>query len=782
MDDLQLLRAYVQHGDQDAFGQFIARHIHWVHSAACREVRDPHLADDVTQATFILLAQKAPKLLNKSPLAPWLFKAMRYVAANAIRMKTRRRRHEQRAAQMTPTISTPPQEQDWDELSPHLNTAVAKLPAADRTAILLRFFQNQSFLDVAAALKTTEAAAKKRVSRAILKLRQFFISRNITLSADALSLALLANTTHPAPPALLIATTSTVCGVTVSSSPAVALATAAAKSMALAKLKLTALLCTTAILVTSIPAAIVATQIHQPSTRSGTSAPTTQALLNEVLANHKSATWVHARNDTAKPPMETWIAFRPYRQAIRYPDRLEYLDDSAQCSYLYDPAIRTITIEPGATSDPFFQNLINKNDLLEMFVGMFDYWQQRGAKLTQSQQTVDGKAIIFLTLTPPRDRPGNTLQLRIDATSKRVLNARLEGPDQPVALNIDLDYPAAGPADIYALGAPRDARIIDLRPSPQVLELDKKVEAAKQAFAPTYYAIICATRVDPPGSAAFSSVHVVYKRDGKYRIETYSPQAQDQTPPADLPGLEAWIAKRPVNYVRFILSPESGIHVSLDAKRHPTTQPLDNPDLSNTVEGLAWNEMSASNITRSAAGSAILVPPNPADAKLVLRQHCWHGLAQNGKVYSQPNRVRQFFDPQRDYLRHRYEFLIDAQGDWQRNKNWLKDVPDDPDLFNYCYNLSRTILEYAQTPTGRWYPTKIQLDIDYHGKSRSDETSSEAAWSELITIHLDTARPIPEALLDPARLDPAVFQGPRSSTAGFLPTTAPTTSPRAEFP
>ena len=70
--DSLLLKAYVERGLEAAFDQLVHRHVDLVYSAAIRMVRDPHLAEDVTQGAFIALAKQASELVERATLAGWL--------------------------------------------------------------------------------------------------------------------------------------------------------------------------------------------------------------------------------------------------------------------------------------------------------------------------------------------------------------------------------------------------------------------------------------------------------------------------------------------------------------------------------------------------------------------------------------------------------------------------------------------------------------------------------------------------------------------------------------
>jgi len=199
MDDWQLLNEYVGTGSESAFRSLVERHINLVHSVAARHVRDTDQAREVSQAVFILLARKASSFRRSVVLSAWLFRTTRFVAARALRSEQRRWRREQEAVRMQ-TLNYSPE--TISRLGPVLDEALHELSEKDRKSLLLRFYEEQSLGQVAGRLGITEEAAKKRVSRALDKLRAAFDRHGFGVSAAVASAVLSQKIAEAAPASL----------------------------------------------------------------------------------------------------------------------------------------------------------------------------------------------------------------------------------------------------------------------------------------------------------------------------------------------------------------------------------------------------------------------------------------------------------------------------------------------------------------------------------------------------------------------------------------------------
>jgi RNA polymerase sigma factor (sigma-70 family) len=196
-DDHELLVRYAHDGSETAFGELVRRYVNLVYSTARRLTNNPHHAQDITQAVFIILARKAGSLRHGTIVSGWLYQTTRLTARNFVRGEIRRERREHEAF-MQSTLNEP-QGPEWDQITPLLDEAMGRLGRVDRDAVVLRFFQNKTSAEVGRALDLSEAAAQKRVSRAVEKLHAIFMKRGVTLSSAAIAGTIAANSVQAAP-------------------------------------------------------------------------------------------------------------------------------------------------------------------------------------------------------------------------------------------------------------------------------------------------------------------------------------------------------------------------------------------------------------------------------------------------------------------------------------------------------------------------------------------------------------------------------------------------------
>ena len=309
-DQREMLVSAVQKGGGE-LPLLVRKHLDWVYSLCRRSVRDAALAEDVTQTVFMVLIKKAKHLPQGVNMSGWLFNTARYCCRCALRDEHTRRRHELAAAKAPESVPDVPNPEE--ELLRLLDEHLAALGESDRAAVLLRYYQRCSFAEVGMHLDISEEAAKKRVRRAVEKLRARMAASGVLLGADALTAILTEKIVQPAPAKLAAAVLAH------ATHGAAAMALSAGQKKLLARLAMKTAggkvaIGTAAVL---LVAGLVATGVAVVLAIPNRPAP----LPPKIAAIPPSAPVAPALAATAKPPMLTqaqWAAvFQAYARKIR---------------------------------------------------------------------------------------------------------------------------------------------------------------------------------------------------------------------------------------------------------------------------------------------------------------------------------------------------------------------------------------------------------------------------------------------------------------------------------
>jgi RNA polymerase sigma factor (sigma-70 family) len=245
-NDMELLRDYARRNSDAAFAELVQRHVSLVFSVALRHVGIAAHAEEITQAVFIILARKADRLRPNTILEAWLYETTRLTALSFLRGERRRQFREQEAYMESAlnetgtavTTDGGAPDQNWNQLAPLLDEAMSRLGEKDRAAVVLRFFKNKKISDVAAAMQVSEAAAQRRVLRALEKLRKSFARRGVSSTTAILAGTIAAHSVQAAPAGLTktISAVAVTKGATISTST-LTLIKGALKVMAWTKMK-----------------------------------------------------------------------------------------------------------------------------------------------------------------------------------------------------------------------------------------------------------------------------------------------------------------------------------------------------------------------------------------------------------------------------------------------------------------------------------------------------------------------------------------------------------------
>ena len=253
--DGDLLHRFAREKDQEAFRELVARHVDMVYGVARRVLGTSH-ADDVVQAVFLLLSQRADSVSRQRSLVGWLFRVAMYCCANIKKSEDRRRRRERESAME--------RKEDFatnEELAAVLDEALGRLGEKERQAILVRYMERKSVAETSEILGVSVSVVEKRLKRGIERIRGVFARKGFVVPVAVVGTVMMAESAKAAPVCLAVSAG----GVTIQASASViGIAKGALAMMKMVVVKTIATVVAATVIVGSVVWCIPASAEHVP--------------------------------------------------------------------------------------------------------------------------------------------------------------------------------------------------------------------------------------------------------------------------------------------------------------------------------------------------------------------------------------------------------------------------------------------------------------------------------------------------------------------------------------
>jgi hypothetical protein len=486
----------------------------------------------------------------------------------------------------------------------------------------------------------------------------------------------------------------------------------------------------------------------------------------EVAAAVLRQPWIHVRTVFAdKHVVEGWYSPGKDLAASVSPDSIQFQDYRVNLNYSYDPAKRTLYRLPECrpAERGFIESMIavlgviaQKEHVpgkpLEELTFLGRYWGQMKVLDQQLEKvTENGQPWLDYRLTVSRSDLPDPLQMlfRVDAKARLLRLCRVTGREkgQPATCEMQFDYPQTGPADIYAVGVPRSAPLVDRVPAGDLKRIFDSLRAGRERM--DNYRAICVDIAEGIDNDWWTNEtpRLFYRKGDRFRSDGVIARPGDAAPskPAADADMGKWWHNR---LASFRCYPHTVIRGS--TTYHSRVAPVTDPDGSQHVDLVSVDPSESSGEIFPAEYSMMpefgCRPPTGIggqDSEPVINLHPADGpkgcillsvryTSQrdriNGKGIGIPDESRFWLDPARDDIVLRWDILhFDASG---------KETP--------VAGGSYTVEETARSPQGVWYATKIR-------RKNAGRTAGGKAIDDVYHLYVDFDADLPDKLFDPPR-------------------------------
>jgi len=479
----------------------------------------------------------------------------------------------------------------------------------------------------------------------------------------------------------------------------------------------------------------------------------------------KKKPWLHAISqfygDQEMKWSESWYSFAQKIVARKDTDgTASYLDLLNNKEYIYNPTtdIVTVTYRPNDNADL----ILRSESPWKVVETMIETFEAQGAVHKCRNGQYQSKDVYIYDLIMSEKSHGKAEIKIISDRDKNLLlvwEVKSWNPQRELITDakVSFDYPEKGPEDIYELGVPKTAKVIDNSPTHELLEVLETYQACRENIPSRYIMIV----VDGIPTAEIFYNNNQQQRMEKYKSydvrkfsqereniilgmgKTFDSQLKWWTQPAlskygiRLRGLEIYDGEF------FYRLEENDVELTIAEKRRPSRKPALGQDLVR----IGWPKHPLST-TYKVTKVAIVEDDYSKDNDLICIEMLRDGLRLKNKVTSLSARWRFYLNPKRDYICHKREFNYRLKAPWQSDPNWLDGI----DLENVEKDTSyiSEVKEYGRTASGKWYPKKIE---NRRLEFKEDGTTKESI--SIDTIYLNENPQFPDGIFDPENLPKA---------------------------
>ncbi|MCK4999826.1 MAG: hypothetical protein KAS23_09830 [Anaerohalosphaera sp.] len=505
--------------------------------------------------------------------------------------------------------------------------------------------------------------------------------------------------------------------------------------------------------------------------------------LEQSLEAMKNETWMHMVPYSQMKGAETvfgenWFSATHGIEAIKRGDGscgISYFDKDE--SYSYDPATETITL-----------SLVNKANIIsrtnsygDLFNNIIDTLNEHaGTEITKTAEVQNGKNVIAIEVKVPKGDPLGSIGTEhwlftMDEDSYLPTRMKLQGYDEDgefvEVFDAAFDYPNNGPMDIYELGVPKTAKIIDKRPTMEVQTIITNYHVARENDPQRYTALVLYTRSNADGSEVADEATIYYVDGNKFRREQLSIKSDTVTSQRKARlGLETkmgdslesilewWTNREHLSHrnaemydgeYKYQVHRNLNVTGGFKSRKEKNTKTRNRnskpPNLHNMyTAGAQFMQFISNDVTKEQKITLIENDYSRQNGLICLQRieaDRRYPFMRNGRRYKR----LCYIDPGKDYICRRIEEYFIQDELWKKMYNDADNCMiknPDPTL-EYTMLQIRESTRLSQTEDDRWYPKKIETRTTTQ-RDNGILQNSTATW----TIYLDTQRQLPEDIFD----------------------------------